>query len=108
MSTRRRASETRTNPFMQGMAPAAAKPVAAVPAARETDDAGQPLDEKLSKYTALLDGETAAAFDELALMARRKLGRKVDKSKLLRALILMAADDAAVRDQMFDVVGRRA
>lgn len=59
---------------------------------------------RMSKYTALLDDATAVAFDELALIARRKLGRRVDKSQLIRALILLAADDASLRDQVIDLV----
>jgi hypothetical protein len=55
---------------------------------------------KGSKYTALLDGETAAAFDELALKARRVLGRRVEKSELIRVMIMLAADDASLRDQV--------
>lgn len=59
---------------------------------------------KTTKYTALLDDQTAVAFDELALVARRKLGRRVDKSQLMRALILLAADDASLRDQLIDQI----
>jgi hypothetical protein len=39
------------------------------------------------------------------LTARHKLGRKIDKSKIVRALIRMAADDPSIRGQMFDEVG---
>jgi hypothetical protein len=60
-----------------------------------------------SKYTALLDAETAAVFDELALIARRKLGRKVDKSELVRALIMLAADDGSLREQVIGEIERR-
>lgn len=55
---------------------------------------------RMSKYTALLDLETATAFDELALRARRVKGRKVEKSELVRALILLAADDSSLSDQI--------
>jgi hypothetical protein len=54
----------------------------------------------MSKYTALLDPETAEAFDELALRARRVKGRRVEKSEIVRALIMLAADDASLRDQV--------
>lgn len=80
------------SPAAPAPAPAAEKPVTEKPAT--------------TKYTALLDDPTAIAFDELALVARRKLGRRVDKSKLLRALILLAADDAALRDQVIDQIGK--
>jgi len=74
--------------------PSPADEVTAVPAGKD-----KPV---LSKYTALLDVDTAAEFDALALAARRKLGRKVDKSTLMRALIRLAADDASLRDQVID------
>lgn len=54
----------------------------------------------MSKYTALLDSDTAEAFDELALRARRIKGRRVEKSEIVRALIMLAADDASLRDQV--------
>jgi hypothetical protein len=60
----------------------------------------------MSKYTVLLDGETAAAFDELALIARRRTGVRIEKSALLRVLIRLAADDAALREQVIDEVTR--
>lgn len=53
-----------------------------------------------TKYTANLDDATAIAFDGLALAARRVLGRRVDKSEILQALVLLAADDASLRDEM--------
>lgn len=59
-----------------------------------------------TKYTAYLDAQTAATFDELALIARRKLGRKVDKVELLKVLVLLAADDGSLRDQVIDEVGK--
>lgn len=109
MTVKRRAGETRTNPFLAGMPVAAATPSAVGPpvAVGAADDVAE-TDEKMSKYTALLDQETAAMFDQLALIARRKLGRKIDKSKLMRALIRLASDDASLRDQMLDEVGKRA
>jgi hypothetical protein len=104
MTIKRRAGETRTNPFIQGMAQAPAAPP--VVAAADTDAVVS--DEKLSKYTALLDGETAAMFDQLALTARRKTGRRIDKSKLIRAMIRLASDDAGLLEQLLDEVGKRA
>src|SRR5215218_138632 len=45
------------------------------------------------KYTALLDLDTADAFDELAKVARRRTGKTVGKAEIMRALIMLAADD---------------
>ena len=40
------------------------------------------------KYTALLDLDTADAFDELAKVARRRTGKTVGKAEIMRALIM--------------------
>lgn len=95
---------TATRPVTEALAPA---PETLEPASAPTPatTAGKP-DKRPNKYTVLLDDRTAVAFDELALVARRKLGRRVDKSALLRALILLAADDASLRDQVIDHVGK--
>lgn len=78
---------------------AAVAPVTAERAPAAAAEAEKP---RMTKYTALLDDATGVAFDELALVARRKLGRKVDKSELVRVLILLTADDASLRDQVID------
>ncbi len=52
------------------------------------------------KYTALLDLDTADAFDELAKVARRRTGKTVGKAEVMRVLIMLAADDASVREQL--------
>jgi hypothetical protein len=57
-----------------------------------------------TKYTANLDLDTATEFDALALAARRKLGRRVDKSEIMKALIRLAADDASLKDQVISEV----
>lgn len=62
---------------------------------------------RTTKYTANLDEVTALAFDGLALNARRAKGRPVDKSELLRVLVLLAADDASLRDQAFALLPDR-
>src|SRR5690349_3740909 len=105
MSVGKRAASQRANPFAKGFgapAPPAAveaeQPATVVPPAAARDVAGKPL----SVYTVRLNPETAASFDELALAARRKLGRRVDKSAIVRALVLLAADDASLRDQLID------
>lgn len=107
---RRRAGQRRTGGLraaagmpVAGQAPEVPSEVPTVAATAGTPSAGRG---STTKYTALLDDTTAVAFDELALMARRRLGRRVDKSQLMRALILLAADDASLRDQVIDQIGR--
>lgn len=56
------------------------------------------------KYTAQLDIDTADAFDGLVRCARRSLGQHVEKIELLRAWILLTADHASLREQVFDEV----
>ena len=86
----------------------------ACPSARPAPDAqaeaAPPAAERqrTTKYTATLDDETAVAFDELALVARRKLGRLVDKSELLRALVLLASDDASLREEIISKLPARS
>jgi hypothetical protein len=53
---------------------------------------------KPSKYTLLLDQDDALTLDQLALTLRRRTGRPVDKSEILRALIRLADTDPAVSD----------
>ncbi len=77
-------------------APSAVESVKGAPAAGVEDKV------RKTKYSIQLDDADAVRFDELALVARRKLGRRVDKSELLRALLLLAADDASLRDQVID------
>lgn len=110
---RRRASQRRGGLRAAATATAPARPPAdPTPDAIEPTPAPAPSPARVTekarttKYTALLDDATGVAFDELALMARRKLGRRIDKSQLMRALILLAADDASLRDQVIDQVGR--
>lgn len=109
---RRRAGQRRGGLRAAASATAArpAEAIPAVPEAVEPAETPKPVTAaekpRTTKYTALLDDLTAVAFDELALIARRKLGRRVDKSQLMRALILLAADDASLRDQVIDQLGR--
>jgi hypothetical protein len=56
----------------------------------------------MTKYTALLTLDDADKFDELAKAARRRVGRAIGKADLMRALILLAADDASVKEQVID------
>jgi hypothetical protein len=57
------------------------------------------------KYTALLDLDTADAFDELAKVAQRRTGKTVGKAEIMRALIMLAADDASLREQLMAELG---
>ena len=113
--SRRRASQTRKAfdrafavPTRPAVPPALADESAepATPPASVPEQGQGTAKPVLSKYTALLDADTATEFDGLALAARRKLGRKVDKSALMRALIRLAADDASLRDQVINEVGK--
>lgn len=58
------------------------------------------------KYTVRLDVDEADRFDQLMLEARRRSGRLVEKSDLVRALIDLATRDEALLDRLL-TVGRR-
>ncbi|MCO7196261.1 hypothetical protein NH602_24850 [Pseudonocardia sp. McavD-2-B] len=60
-----------------------------------------------SKYTAVLDDDTLDAFEQLTRVARRRLGRHVDKVEIFSTLVLLAADDVSLRDQLISAVGGR-
>lgn len=83
-------------PSSRTAAPAEATPAPAPEAAPAPKDTKPPM----TKYTALLDLDTADAFDGLARAARRHTGKTIGKAEILRALILLAADDASLRDQL--------
>lgn len=81
--------------------PAAVEPEPPAPVVVEDQAVkDEPKKPPMSKYTALLDPDAAASFDELALFARRATGTRVDKSALLRAMIRLTADDASLREQV--------
>lgn len=61
-----------------------------------------------SKYTAILDDDTLDAFEHVTRVARRRLGRHVDKIEVLSALLLLAADDVSLRDQVVAAIGDRS
>jgi hypothetical protein len=61
-----------------------------------------------SKFTLLLDGGDAVAFDELALALRRRCGRRVDKAEIVRAMIEISAENPAVLSALAGVLDRRA
>lgn len=69
-------------------------------------DEGQAAESK-SKFTVLLDGDEAANFDSLALVLRRRLGRVVKKSDIVRALIALASDDQTLTAQLETELHRR-
>lgn len=60
-----------------------------------------------SKFTVVLSPEDAAMFDQLALDIRRELGRRVVKGDLVRTLVALAGDDAALRGQLVDQLRAR-
>ncbi|MFE4177523.1 hypothetical protein ACFRR7_36725 [Streptomyces sp. NPDC056909] len=49
-----------------------------------------------SKYTLLLDQDDALSLDELAIQMRRRTGRRVEKSEILRTLIRLAETNPPV------------
>jgi len=110
MTERKRPSRRRT--MAEAGAPATSTPAtvaAPAPAARPGPPARAPrAPEKAEqrpggvKYTAVLDDDTTDAFETLTRVARRRLGRHVDKIEVMRALLLLAADDTSVRDQMIE------
>lgn len=62
---------------------------------------------KPSKYTLLLDQDDALTLDQLALTLRRRTGRPVDKSEILRALIRLAGRDDRVTDAVARALDER-
>lgn len=88
------AATTATEPSQSAPAPSA--PSAPAPGARRSG----------TKYTATLDDDTVDAFEQLTRVARRRLGRHVDKIEVLRTLLLLAADDSSLRDRLVDYIGR--
>jgi len=76
-----------------------ATPLAAGLATATPAAAARPAN-KGSKFTVVLTDEDAATFDQLALDVRRRLGRRVVKGDLVRALVALAADDTMLRDQV--------
>jgi hypothetical protein len=62
--------------------------------------------DKPSKYTLLLSDDDALMWDQLAMTLRRDLGRKVDKSAMVRALVYLAAEDEDLRRELTEVLRR--
>jgi hypothetical protein len=59
---------------------------------------------RLSKFTLNLEPRDAEDFDALVLTARRALGRRVDKSEIVRALIALMGRDAALRQEVHEII----
>ncbi len=71
-------------------------------ARRATSDGG-----RIVKFTLELNEDESDQLDELVRRGKRHLRQHVDKAKLMRAALRLIADDASLRDQVFDEVGRR-
>ena len=91
--------------FSKVSAPRPAEPVAK-PVPATTTSTPAPAREKPSKYTLLLSDDDALMWDQLAMNLRRDLGRKVDKSSIVRALVYLAADDESLRRQLAETLTR--
>ena len=64
--------------------------------------AAPPAGPRLSKFTVKLDPGHAEDFDVIVLGARRALGRRVDKSEIVRVVIELLSSDPALRRQVYD------
>ena len=60
---------------------------------------------RLSKFTVKLDPGHAEDFDAIVLAARRALGRRVDKSEVVRVVIELLGSDLALRRQVHERLG---
>lgn len=60
----------------------------------------------MTRYTMNLDRDGYRVFDELMIAARRQLGGRVDKAEIIRAFLLLAADDASLREQVIREIHR--
>lgn len=54
------------------------------------------------KYTVLIDAELADDFDASLLQFRRRAGRRVDKSEVIRELVSLFNEDPSLADQVAD------
>jgi hypothetical protein len=61
-----------------------------------------PAEPQGDRFTARFSIAAGIALDELRVAGRRRLGGRIDKVRVLEALIMMAADDATIRDELFD------
>lgn len=65
-------------------------------------------EDRTSKYTLLLSDSDALLWDQLAMTLRRDLGRKIDKSAMVRALVYLAAEDEDLRRQLVQTLERES
>ncbi|MGI8459083.1 MAG: hypothetical protein ACR2LI_13355 [Propionibacteriaceae bacterium] len=63
--------------------------------------------EETRKYTLLLTTTAANQLDEDLLNVRRTVGKKIDKSEVIRALIGLLHDDPALVDKVVDRLSDR-
>lgn len=59
------------------------------------------------KYTVLLDGTAADAFDETVLTLRRRTGQRVDKSQVVRELVQLLSEDPTLVQQLADRLAQK-
>jgi hypothetical protein len=52
------------------------------------------------KYTVLFDNEAATSFDESVLKLRRRTDKKVDKSQVVRELVILLDEDPSLLEQV--------
>lgn len=78
----------------------------AAPAPKPKNPSPVAKTDKPSKYTLLLSDDDALMWDQLAMTLRRDLGRKVDKSAMVRALVYLAAEDEDLRRELAEVLRR--
>lgn len=88
------------------------KPAAEAPADSSTSTTTRSTppakDEKKQqiKYTVLLDVDDAVMWDELAVTLLRSMGKKVDKSAIVRTLVYLATEDEGIRRQLIETLKR--
>lgn len=58
------------------------------------------------KYTVLLDVDDAVMWDELAVTLLRSMGKKIDKSSIVRTLVYLATEDEGIRRQLIETLKR--
>lgn len=86
---------------------AAPKPQQVDPPAPAKAPAAQREEPKGSKFTVIFSREEAEAFDEFLLGARRRLGRRVDKSEVLRNLLELTYSDPSLEQQLLERLRKR-
>lgn len=80
--------------------PKAKRPAGPARTRRDAPERKPEEPEPRSKYTLLLASSDALTLDELALRLRRRTGRRVEKSEIMRALVRLTE-----RPDVFDALG---